>query len=203
MLFSAGSLDRRKKPEIDVVTDRLIYIIMGSVRRNRLSPTIADWVAVLGKKTIPAVTFEIIDLRDWPLPMDAEPDIPAHSGYSTDETNAWSTKVSLADAFVFVTPQYNWGYPAALKNAIDHLYREWCDKPAAIITYGGHGGGKCAAQLYQVLSGIKMHVVSEMPALTLAKSIIEANSGQIDASEAFAGQQSAVLRTLNALVASI
>ncbi len=55
-------------------------------------------------------------------------------------------------AIVFVSPQYNWGYPAPLKNAIDHLYKEWAGKPAMIVTYGGHGGSKCAAQLRQAFA---------------------------------------------------
>jgi NAD(P)H-dependent FMN reductase len=181
--------------------DLRILIIMGSVRKRRLCPDIAKWVALIGADVIPAATIEIIDLRDWPLPMDAEPDVPAHSGYCCDTTKAWSAKVAAASAIVFLAPQYNWGYPAALKNAIDHLYREWRDKPATIVSYGGHGGGKCAAQLREVLSGIKMRVVAEMPGLTLAKSVIEANPGHIDANVAFADQRPAVAQVLQALVA--
>jgi NAD(P)H-dependent FMN reductase len=93
------------------------------------------------------------------------------------------------------------GCPAALKNAIDHLYREWRDKPAAIVSYGGHGGGKCASQLREVLSGIKIRVVPEMPGLTLAKAVIEANPGHLDAGVAFADQRRAIARALQALVA--
>ena len=73
--------------------------------------------------------------------------------YANAHTLAWSRKVAEAQGYVFVAPQYNWGYPAGLKNALDHVYREWQGKPLVIVTYGGHGGGKCAAQLHQVAEG--------------------------------------------------
>jgi NAD(P)H-dependent FMN reductase len=86
-------------------------------------------------------------------------------------------KVSAADAFVFVTPQYNWGYPAPLKNALDHLYKEWANKPAVIVTYGGHGGGKCGRQLKQVLKGLKMRPVTIRPTFTLTHEQIVSGKG--------------------------
>ncbi len=79
--------------------------------------------------------------------------------------------VAEATAYIFVTPQYNWGYPAALKNALDHLYREWATKPAMIVSYGFHGGGKCAAQLREVLEGLHMRPTATMPALTLPSEL--------------------------------
>lgn len=180
-----------------------ILVIIGSVRPQRIGPAVARWVADIGAATV-AAAFEIIDLRDWPLPMDDEPGIPAHSDYTQPHTLAWSRKVAKAEAFVFVTPQYNWGYPAALKNAIDHLYAEWRGKPAAIVTYGGHGGGKCAAQLREVLGGLKMKVAPTMPALTLPPGQVEANNGEIDPGNAFAAAAATVgaaLAELRALIA--
>jgi NAD(P)H-dependent FMN reductase len=178
----------------------LIFIIIGSVRPRRISPAVAAWVAEIGRSAIEA-TFELVDLRDWHLPMDDEPGIPARSGYSQPHSRAWSDRIATADAFVFVTPQYNWGYPAPLKNAIDHLYAEWRDKPAAIVTYGGHGGGKCAAQLREVLGGLKMRVAETMPALTLPPGQVEDNPGEIDAAAAFAGMKPAVVEAIGELAA--
>ena len=86
----------------------------------------------------------------------------------------------MADAVVLVTPQYNWGYPAALKNALDHLYREWRGKPAVIVTYGQRGGGKCAKQLRQVADGLHMRTVGVMPGLRLPRAVIEANDGSVE-----------------------
>lgn len=144
----------------------IVQVVIGSVRPGRIAPAVAQWL--VGQ--VPSsedVVFELVDLADWPLPMDGEPGVPARDGPVADMTRAWSRKVSAASAFVFVTPQYNWGYPAALKNALDHLYREWAGKAAMVVTYGFHGGGKCAAQLRQVLEGLHMRPLQTMPALTL------------------------------------
>jgi len=161
-------------------------VIVGSTRAVRICPQIAEWVAQVGRESASGL-FEVVDLKDWPLPMDDEPGIPAAGGdYALEHTRAWSQKVSEGHAFVFVTPQYNWGYPAPLKNALDHLYREWSGKPAMIVTYGGHGGSRCAEQLRQVLEGLKMKPVATMPAFKLAREQIEANAGDIDPAAAFA-----------------
>ncbi|WP_263064799.1 NADPH-dependent FMN reductase [Dickeya dadantii] len=136
-----------------------IQIIIGSVRKGRIGPKIAGWVkGVLDG--IQGNTNEIIDLKKWYLPMDDEPNLPAEGVYLQEHTKLWSSKVSEADAYIFVFPQYNWGYPASLKNAIDHLYNEWKGKPAAMISYANKGGGKAAEQLHQVLLGIHMKTIS-------------------------------------------
>jgi len=162
-----------------------IHVIVGSVRRQRICPLVAEWVMGVGREAM-AAAFEIVDLRDWPLPMDDEPGVPAGHPYEQPHTLAWSRKVQEAQAFVFVTPQYNWGYPASLKNALDHLYREWNGKPAMIVTYGGHGGDKCAGQLRQVLDGLKMNTVATMPGFRISREQVEQNSGAIDPAAAFA-----------------
>lgn len=149
-----------------------ILLIMGSVRTNRLCPLLAGWVEQIARAS-PRLEIEIIDLAHWSLPMTGEPDIPASGLYHLPSTRAWSEKIAGADAVIFLTPQYNWGYPAALKNAIDHLHAEWRDKPAVILTYGGHGGGKCAVQLRQVLDGLKVRTMPTMPAITLPRAVIE------------------------------
>lgn len=168
-----------------MIHTKSILVIGGSVRPNRISPDIARWVADRAATHMQA-RIETIDLRDWPLPMDAEPGIPATGIYESLLTKAWSAKIASADAIIFVTPQYNWGYPAPLKNAIDHLYREWTGKPALIVTYGGHGGGKCASALRVVLDGLKMKPVPTMPSFSLPRPMIEANTGIIDAEAVFA-----------------
>jgi NAD(P)H-dependent FMN reductase len=98
-----------------------------------------------------------------------EPGIPSQihssSEYKYAHTRAWSELISSFQAFVFVTPQYNWGYPASVKNAIDYLFNEWKQKPAMVVSYGGHGGGKAAAQLQQVLQGLDMQVVKDFVGL--------------------------------------
>jgi NAD(P)H-dependent FMN reductase len=147
-------------------------LIMGSTRASRNCPRITQWIAGIGRAYL---NCEIVDLHDWQLPDD-EPAIPAIGPYAQAHTRAWSEKIKSADAVIFVTPQYNWGYPAALKNAIDHLYDEWHKKAAAIVTYGGHGGGKCSKQLKQVAKGVKLHVVKPAPAIVLPKAVIRENA---------------------------
>ena len=179
-----------------------ILVIIGSTRAIRVCPQIAQWVAQTGRETM-RCDFEVVDLKDWPLPMDDEPGIPAAHGYLFDHTKAWSQKVSEGDAIVFVTPQYNWGYPAPLKNALDHLYKEWSGKPAMIVTYGGHGGGRCAAQLRQVLDGLHMKTVETMPGFTLAREHIETNAGQIDPATEFAEHLPALKQAFGELAGAL
>ena len=89
-----------------------------------------------------------------------------------------------------MSPQYNWGYPAALKNAIDHCYNEWRAKPLLIVTYGGHAGNKCAAQLLQVAEALKMRPTPTMPGITLTSDMI--HGGPINPAADFADTLPAV-----------
>jgi NAD(P)H-dependent FMN reductase len=106
-----------------------------------------------------------LDLNDWPLPLSDEPKGP-------------STGIYVHERFFFVTPQYNWGYPASLKNALDHLLKEWNGKPALIVSYGHHGGVKAAAQLRQVLEGLRMRPVNTMPAITFSNEMLDTAGSQ-------------------------
>jgi len=179
-----------------------ILVIIGSTRARRICPQIAQWVAQIGRETISG-QFEVVDLKDWLLPMDDEPGVPAVHDYALEHTRAWSRKVSEADAFVFVTPQYNWGYPAPLKNALDHLFKEWSGKPAMIVTYGSHGGGKCAVQLRQVLKGLKMKPVATMTGFKLARKNIEANAGVIEPAAEFARHRRKLRKAFAELAAAL
>jgi NAD(P)H-dependent FMN reductase len=176
-----------------------VFVIVGSVRAQRLCPRISAWVAHRGRART-NLPIEVVDLADWPLPMNDEPGIPALGSYVSDRTLAWSAKIGSADGFVLVAPQYNWGYPAGLKNALDHLYREWNGKAAMIISYGGHGGGKCASQLRQVVEGgLKMRVAPTMPGLELSDDIMR--NGEVDPVQQFAAHASSVDRAFDELAA--
>lgn len=120
------------------------------------------------------ITFTILDLAAQNLPLYAEPVIPATlpsanptPHYKNDSTQSWSARVKSYDAFIFVTPQYNWSIPGSLKNALDSLFHEWRGKPAGIISYGGRGGGRAAGHLRDVLTGLGMRVVGTAPGLVL------------------------------------
>jgi len=132
-----------------------IQVIIGSVREGRLGKRIADWLlSEIGNN--PDFNFEVIDLKDWHLPMKMETALPASGSYSDPQTIKWATKVAKADGYIFITPEYNHGYPASLKNAIDHLYLEWQKKPVAFVGYGVLGAARSIEQLAQVTSQIGM-----------------------------------------------
>jgi NAD(P)H-dependent FMN reductase len=121
--------------------------------------TISDHLS--SQNTSPTnITLEVVDIATFNLPLFNEPGIPQGikdpSKYVYEHTRTWSRKVASYNAYVFVTPQYNWGIPAALKNAIDYLFNEWTGKPGMVVSYGGHGGGRAAEALRIVLLGLKM-----------------------------------------------
>ena len=176
-------------------------VLAGSTRPIRRSPTIAAWVAALGD-TLSEARFEVADLKDLGLALDDEPHLPAAGlGYVSAATRAWSERVSASRGVVFVTPQYNWGYPAALKNAIDHLYAEWAGKPGLIVSYGSRGGEKCAAQLRQVLTGLDVRLTEAMPGLPIGRARVEANDGEVEPELDFAAHRDAVMAALRELLA--
>ena len=119
-----------------------ILIIMGSTRPNRKSEKIARWVYEEIQKR-PEFIGELIDLRDWPLPFynERESVSDLDGNYSVEIAKQWAAKVASADGYIIVTPEYNHGYPAVLKNALDYAYDEWNHKPVAFVSYGGSAGG--------------------------------------------------------------
>lgn len=172
-------------------TPATVLVIMGSIRAGRRCPQMASWVIGIAEAAS-NLKYELVDLADWPLPMDDEPAIPELGGYTQQHTHAWSRKIAAADGFVFVTPQYNWGYPAALKNAIDHLYKEWEGKPAVIVTYGGHGGNKCAVQFRQVTEAVNMRPVATMPQIKLTREMIK--GCPVDTAKDFKAEEAELIR---------
>lgn len=146
-----------------------ISIVVGSARPVRIGRQLADAIAQLLSATVPA-EFRILDLREIALPMLDEPLMAGLNQYANSHTLAWAEEIAESDGIVFLTPQYNAGYPASIKNAIDYLLAEWRGKPAAIISYGGHGGPAAARQLGEVLEFIKMDVIEEQPQLVIAQS---------------------------------
>jgi NAD(P)H-dependent FMN reductase len=177
-----------------------VLVIMGSTRAGRRCPEIAAWVLDIARASV-NFDFRLVDLREWPLPCDDEPKIPASGAYVQEHTRAWSQTVSDARGYIIVTPQYNWGYPAPLKNALDHVYKEWNGKPIAIVTYGGHGGVKCGLQLKQVTEGMRMQPLPTMPAITLTHEMI--GGGAIDASRDFELYAESIRQVVTELTSAI
>lgn len=147
-----------------------IGLIICSTRTPRSAPQLASFVhSLLPPTSTSPYTIENIDLLDWPLPLHTNvPTVPGRlspsdlpNAYTNSITRAWSAHIASFSGFIFLCPQYNWGYPAAVKNAIDQLFHEWTGKPAMVVTYGGRGGGLAGDQLIQVLKGLRMRVVEE------------------------------------------
>ncbi|KKW12939.1 MAG: NADPH-dependent FMN reductase [Candidatus Gottesmanbacteria bacterium GW2011_GWB1_49_7] len=127
-----------------------------------MSEKVAPWVLAEAKKHTEA-EFELIDLRDWPLPFYNEPtSVTGLTKYSIPLAEKWSEKIRQGDGFLIVTPEYNHGYSAVLKNALDYLYTEWHRKPVAFVSYGGPvGGSRAVEQLRLVSIELKMVPVRE------------------------------------------
>lgn len=129
-----------------------IGIIVGSTRPVRVGRPVADEIAALIERAgADAVMLDLAELR---LPLLDEAMPPASGVRTNPHTIAWAERIDALDGVVFVTPDYNAGYPAALKNAIDYLKHEWVGKPAGIVSYGWAGGAASAAQLAAVLTYI-------------------------------------------------
>lgn len=143
------------------MTDLKIGIIVGSTRPGRLGPLVGEWVQQNAKAR--GVSFELVDLHDFKLPMLEEP-FPAGAGnYQGAGANAWAHKVDEFDGFIFVTAEYNHSIPAALKNALDYVKAEWNDKSAGIVSYGSLGGVRAGEHLRQVfgelqIADVRQHV---------------------------------------------
>lgn len=134
-----------------------IQVILGSIREGRFGDKPAHFV--LGEvQKLSGVVAELVDLRDYPLPLFHDAVSPSMSGgnYGTEEAKKFAAKIGEADAYIIVTPEYNHGYPGALKNALDSIFFEWNNKPVAFVAYGGAGGARSVEQLRQVAIELQM-----------------------------------------------
>ena len=132
-----------------------IGIIVASTREARNGKKIADWVKHVADKQEGA-HFKLIDLAEVDLPFFDEPHPPMMGSYTHAHTKAWAKQVAELDGFIIVTAEYNHGYPAPLKNALDHLYAEWGGKPVGFVSYGVAGGTRAVEQLIPVTVQLNM-----------------------------------------------
>lgn len=148
-----------------------LKIILGSTRDGRKGPSVANWIFELAKRQNVFET-ELIDLKKINLPFMDEPEHPSLQRYVHQHTKDWSTRIDGADVFIFVTPEYNNGMPAPLKNAIDFLVKEWAYKPVAMVGYGGVSGGiRSIQQLKEVTNVLKMFAFDGVLLPNFAKQI--------------------------------
>jgi NAD(P)H-dependent FMN reductase len=143
-----------------------IGIIVGSTRPNRNSEQVAHWVLQVASGRHDA-HFELLDLRDYPLPHLDEPLPPSLGQYQNKHTKQWAAKIASFDGFVIVTPEYNHGIPGVLKNAIDYLYAEWNNKAVGFVSYGGAGGVRAVEHLRLVAGELQMADVRQQVVLSM------------------------------------
>lgn len=143
-----------------------IAIVTGSTRPGRNNEAVATWVHNVAKQRTDA-EFEVVDIADYNLPLLDEPRPALYGEYAHEHTKAWSDKIAPFDAYVFVTPEYNHGTSPALKNAIDYLWREWNNKAAGFVSYGGTGGIRAAEQLRLITAPLMIATVAAQVPLSL------------------------------------
>jgi len=143
-----------------------IGIIVGSTRPGRKAAAVAEWVYEI-LKTRKDAGFEIVDIDEYKLPLLDEPIPPSLNLYSNAHTKTWSAKIDSLDAYIFVTPEYNHGTSAALKNAIDYLFIEWNNKAAGFVSYGAAGGVRAVENLRLVMGELKVATVRAQVTLSL------------------------------------
>jgi NAD(P)H-dependent FMN reductase len=143
-----------------------IAIIIGSTRPGRIGEAVAKWIYEIAKKRRDA-EFELVDIKNFNLPLLDEPVPPSMGQYSKPHTKAWAAKIGSFDGYVFVSPEYNHGICGALKNAIDFLFAEWNNKAASFVSYGSVGGARAVEHLRLVMAEVQIATVRNQVLLSL------------------------------------
>jgi NAD(P)H-dependent FMN reductase len=179
-----------------------LTIIIGSTRPGRAGQPIARWFAARARSH-GGFDVGVADLAELNLPLLDEPDHPRLGRYIHQHTKDWSATVDASDAFVIVTPEYNHGYPAAVKNALDYLQREWQDKPVGFVSYGGVSAGTRAVhQLTQVVTTLKMVPVVEAVSIPFFPQFL-GEDGRVRANDIMVQAAGAMLDELTRVEAAL
>ena len=174
-----------------------LQVIVASTRDERKGPLIAEWFMGQARRH-GQFDVELVDLRDVARPLFDEPRHPRLQQYEYEHTKRWSAIVQRADALVFVTPEYNFGTPPSLVNALDYLVKEWAYKPAAFVSYGGVSAGLRGVQMSkQMVSALRMVPVVEAVAIPMFPQHIHAETGVFDPGEV---QEKAAAAMLDELI---
>jgi NAD(P)H-dependent FMN reductase len=151
-----------------------LYVVTVSTRPERAGFPLSRWILEQATEH-GAFDVELVDLKEVNLPMFDEPRHPRLRQYEHEHTKRWSAKIAAADAFIFVTPEYNHGAPPSLINALDYLVHEWAHKPAGFVSYGGPAGGTRAVQMVKpMLAALKMVPLIEAVLVPLFTHSIDA-----------------------------
>lgn len=173
-----------------------LEIIIASTRPGRIGLPIGQWIRQDAVVHGGFSEVELVDLLDVNLPFMNEPHHPRLGRYTHQHTLDWSAKVAESDAFVFVMPEYNYGYNAELKNAIDYLHSEWKYKPVGLVSYGGISAGTRAAQMIkQVVTTLKMTPVMEAVSIPFVSQFLD-DEGTIIPNDSMSASAKAMLDEL-------
>ena len=156
-------------------------VVIVSTREGRVGGAVSEWFMGRAREH-GGFDVELVDLKEVNLPVLSEPNHPRLKKHTQEATKAWSATVDALDAFVFVSPEYNFFTPPSLVNALDHLYPEWNHKAAGFVSYGGVSGGLRAAQMTKLmLTTFKMVPIVEQVTIPFVAKLVD--GGRFDSSE--------------------
>ena len=159
----------------------VISVIVGSTRQGRFSEKPARWILEHVRQR--SVEARLLDLRDYPMPFfdeAATPATPHRAPYANEVVRRWTAQIAAADGFVFVTPEYNYGPPAVLKNALDWVYPEWNHKAAAFVSYGSVSGARAVQQLRGNAIELQLVPVRKGVAIPVATLMAHFRGGDVE-----------------------
>ncbi len=161
----------------------VISVIVGSTREGRFSEKPALWILQHLKKRA-EVDARLLDLRDFPMPFfdqPAGPAMPGRAPYKHEAVRRWTAAIAQSDGFIFVTPEYNYGTSAVLKNAIDWVYPEWNRKAAGCVSYGSAMGARAIQQLRESLIEVQAAPVRSSVHIPVATLWAHYKGGDVEA----------------------
>lgn len=172
-----------------------LQIIIASTRPGRVGLPVGRWFEAHARAH-GGFEIDLVDLAELGLPFMDEPNHPRLRKYTHQHTKDWSARVDAADAFVFVMPEYNYGFNAPLKNAIDFLHEEWTYKPVGFLSYGGVAAGTRAVQMIkQVVTTLKMAALPEAVSIPFVAQFID-DEGELVPNELMLQSATAMLDEL-------
>lgn len=173
-----------------------LQVIIASTRPGRQGDKIGRWFSELAQRH-GQFNVELIDLAEVGLPLYHEPNHPRLRQYQHDHTKRWSEIVDRADAYVFVTPEYNYGTPPSLVNALDYLFQEWAYKAVGFVSYGGASGGLRSVQMTkQIVTTLRMMPIPEGVAIPFFPKYIDQDTGTFAPEEGVAKSADGMLNEL-------
>jgi NAD(P)H-dependent FMN reductase len=173
----------------------VLSVIVASTREQRVGRILADWFVEHARAQGSFEAIELLDLKEIALPMLDEPHHPRFRRYEHEHTKAWSAMVDRADAFVFVTPEYNYSAPPSLVNALDYVWQEWQYKAVGFVSYGGISGGTRSVQMIKlVATALKLMPLPEAVTIPLVSQHIK--DGKFDSTDKHTGAIAPMLNEL-------